>query len=249
MNSCPPAIAFANGDYRENRSSGLTASVRNSTDVSESPPRRILLVDDHGLVREALSILLEREEGMKVVGSVATGEEAVLAARRLRPDVIIMDLVLPHLNGIDATQHILGEFPMMRVIVLSACHTPEHVCRALRAGAQGYVVKAASGAELICAVNAVSAGHQFVSPTITSLFTDGVLDVSVPKSSFERLSMREREVLGHIVAGLSNADIAQQLGVSPKTIDTYRGRLMVKLGVSNRSALIRLAIEHELPIP
>jgi len=186
---------------------------------------------------------------MKVVGSAATGEEAVLAARRLKPDVIIMDLVLPGLNGIDATRRILGEFPLMRIIVLSACHTPEHVSRALRAGARGYVVKTGSGAELIYAVKAVSAGHQFVSPTITSLFPDGVLDICAAKSSFERLSMREREVLRRVVAGLSSVDIAQQLGVSPKTVDTYRGRLMVKLGVSNRSALIRLVIEHELPSP
>lgn len=217
--------------------------------ASSPPPLKILLVDDHGLVREALIILLEREDGMKVVGSAGTGEEAVLAARRLRPDLIVMDLVLPDLNGIDATRRILGEFPLMRIIVLSACHTPEHVCRALRAGALGYVVKAASGAELIRAVKAVSGGHKFVSPTITPLFPDGVLDISLAKSSFERLSKREREVLRRIVAGLSSADIAQQLGLSPKTVDTYRGRLMVKLGVSNRSALIRLVIEHELPSP
>ena len=217
--------------------------------ASAPPPLRILLVDDHGLVREALLILLERDDGMKVVGSAATGEEAILAARRLRPDLIIMDLVLPDLNGIDATQRILGEFPLMRIIVLSASHTPEHVSRALRAGAHGYVVKTASGAELIQAVKAVSAGRQFVGSAITRLFPDGVVDISTAKSSFERLSKREREVLRRIVAGLSSADIAQQLGLSPKTVDTYRGRLMVKLGVSNRSALIRLVIEHELPSP
>jgi DNA-binding NarL/FixJ family response regulator len=217
--------------------------------ASSPLPLKILLVDDHGLLREALIILLEREDGMKVVGSAGTGEEAVLAARRLRPDLIVMDLVLPDLNGIDATRRILGEFPLMRIIVLSACHTPEHVRRALHAGALGYVVKAASGAELIRAVKAVSGGHKFVSPTITPLFPDGVLDISLAKSSFERLSKREREVLRRIVAGLSSADIAQQLGLSPKTVDTYRGRLMVKLGVSNRSALIRLVIEHELPSP
>jgi DNA-binding NarL/FixJ family response regulator len=205
-----------------------------------------LLVDDHSLVREALSILLEREDGMKVVGSVATGEEAVLAARRLRPEVIIMDLVLPDLNGIDATQRILGEFPLMRIIVLSASHTPEHVRRALRAGAHGYAVKTASGAELIQAVKAVSAGHQFISPTITRLFPDGIPDLSAAKSSFERLSKREREVLRSILAGHSSAHIAQQLELSPKTVDTYRVRLMVNTGVSNRSAIIRLVIEHEL---
>jgi len=137
--------------------------------------------------------------------------------------------------------------------VVLICTPPvNHVAQALqtlRAGAHGYVVKTASGAELVQAVKAVSAGHQFVSPTITRLFPDGVPGISAAESPFERLSKREREVLRRIVAGLSSADIAQQLGLSPKTVDTYRGRLMVKLGVSNRSALIRLVIEHELPSP
>jgi DNA-binding NarL/FixJ family response regulator len=211
------------------------------------PPVRILLVDDHCLVREGLSVFLERGIGMKIVGSVATGEEAVIAAHRLKPDVVIMDLVLPALNGIDATRRILNELPRTRIIVLSACHTSEHVHRALRAGALGYVLKTAASAELLSAVKAVTAGEHYVSPTITAQFVDGVLAASIPTSPFDQLSARERDVLRRIVAGSTSSDIAQRLSLSRKTVDTYRGRMMVKLGVANRSELIRVALEYELP--
>ncbi len=211
-----------------------------------SPAIRVMVVDDHAIVREGLLALFQIEKGIKVVGSVATGEEAVLGARHFEPDVIIMDLVLPDLNGIDAARRILDEFPLMRIIALSGCETPRHVYRALRAGVRGYVVKAAARSELIQAINEVNAGKQFVSPAVTAMCTDGSLEMSQAKSPFESLSDREREVLRRIVAGSSSADIAKQLSLSRKTIDTYRSRLMVKLGVSNRSALIRFAIENEL---
>ena len=137
----------------------------------------------------------------------------------------------------------------MRIIALSASDTPTHIYRALRVGVRGYVVKASAGSELIQAINEVSAGKQFVSPSITTMRNDGSLDMSLSNSPYESLSDREREVLRCIVAGASSADIAKHLSLSRKTIDTYRSRLMVKLGVSNRSALIRFAIEHELKFP
>jgi two-component system response regulator NreC len=212
-----------------------------------APVIRILVVDDHSVVRDGLSFTIEREDGMKVVGCAATGEEAVVAAQRLRPDVIVMDLVLPSLNGIDATRQILRELPHTHIIALSACHTPEHVYRALRAGAHGYVLKTAASSELILAINTVTAGDQFVTPAITALFVEGVLRTSIPKSPFDLLSAREREVLRGIVAGSTSADIALDLSLSRKTIDTYRGRIMTKLGVANRSGLIRFALDFELP--
>jgi DNA-binding NarL/FixJ family response regulator len=214
--------------------------------ASSLPLVRIIVVDDHGIVRDGIRSLLRREDGMDVVGLAATGEQAVLAAQRLRPDVIIMDLVLPILNGIDATQRILVSLPQTKIIVLSACCTSEHVYRALRAGALGYVIKDAAGSELVCAVRTVSSGKQYLSPSIAALFSGDVSNDAATRSPLERLSAREREVLHRTVEGYSSTQIALQLSLSPKTIDTYRSRLMQKLGVSDRSALIRFAIQHAM---
>ena len=216
------------------------------TAISTTPPLRIVVVDDHCIVREGLMALLDRQEGMKVVGSAATGKAAILAAERLKPDVIIMDLALPDLNGIVATQRIMSARPLTCVIALSASHTIEHVYRALRAGARGYVVKDAKGAELVQAVRCVTAGKQFLSSRIAPLPDDDLLQNRLTRTPLERLSAREREVLHHLVAGATSAQIGLQLSLSRKTVDTYRGRLMVKLGVANRTALIRFAIENEL---
>jgi DNA-binding NarL/FixJ family response regulator len=208
-------------------------------------PVRIMVVDDHGIVREGLMALLNRQEGMEVVGSAATGKAAIQAAERLRPDIVIMDLVLPDVNGIEATQQILGHNPQTQVIALSASHTSEHVCRAMRAGVKGYVVKDAKGAELVDAVKSVVAGKTYLSPRV-QLPDGGMLNGRLNKTPIERLSAREREVLHRIVDGSTSVAIAKELSLSRKTVDTYRARLMVKLGVSNRTALIRYAIENEL---
>jgi DNA-binding NarL/FixJ family response regulator len=215
---------------------------------SAAPLARILIVDDHSVVRDGLAVLIERAPGMKVVGFAASGEEAVLVTQRLRPDLIIMDLMLPTLNGIDATQRIISEFPRTRIIALSACHTPEQVSRALRAGALGFVLKTEAATELLRAVQMVAAGKKYISPAIKALFVDGALSMPMLKSPFERLSSREREVVQLIVAGSTSSDIALHLSLSRKTVDTYRGRIMVKLGVANRAALIRFALEYELPL-
>jgi two-component system response regulator NreC len=205
----------------------------------------ILVVDDHWIVREGLTALLAAQDGMRVLGSAATGHEAVLAAERLKPDIVIMDLVLPDMNGIDATHRIIRILPLTRFIILSASYNIEDVYRALRCGASGYVVKGAKGDELMQAVRAVSNGKQFLSPQVTPPAFGGAACYSLPKSPLERLSSRERDVMHRVVAGASSAVIARHLSLSRKTVDTYRCRLMAKLGVCNRSALIRLAIENE----
>ncbi len=207
---------------------------------------KLVVVDDHGIVREGLIALLEKHDRIRIIGAAASGQEAILVSQQLKPDIIIMDLVLPDMNGIDATERILRFLPRARIVVLSACHTTEHVYRALRAGAVAYVVKDALGEELVHAVTIVMDGKQFLSPQVVPLPEDGSKCYSLPKSPLERLSLREREVLHRIVAGASSATIAQHLSLSRKTVDTYRGRLMMKLGVCNRSALIRFAIENEL---
>lgn len=211
-------------------------------------PTRILVVDDHGIVRDALGLLLGSNADMEIVGSAATGEEAVRAAQSLRPAIIIMDLVLPDLNGIDATRRILDEFPETRIIALSACGKAEHVRRALRSGARGYVLKAALGPELLLAVRTVAAGNQYLSPSIAALFAGATPEsFGADEGPLDRLSTRERDVLRDVVAGSTSLDIARRLCLSRKTVDTYRSRIMAKLGVSNRSALIRIAMEYDLP--
>jgi DNA-binding NarL/FixJ family response regulator len=209
-------------------------------------PVSILVVDDHDVVREGVRALLKRQDGFDVVAFAATGEQAVIIAERLKPDVIVMDLVLPTLSGIDATIRILKSLPETKVVVLSACSTSEHVYRAFRAGARGYVSKDAAGSELVCAVQAVLSDQQYLSPSLTAAFSSSCPSEPRTKSPLERLSQREREVLHRTVEGYSSVQIALQLSLSPKTVDSYRSRLMHKLGVSNRSSLIHFAIQFAM---
>ena len=209
-------------------------------------PARVLVVDDHAIVRDGISAVLEQHPNLKVIGAVGTGREAVAAAIQLVPDVVVMDLMLPELNGVDATRRILSLLPSTHVVVLSVCHTSEHVFCALRAGARGYVVKEGVSADLVRAVLAVIAGERFLSPQITELVIGAVLSNSEVLSPLERLSKREREVLHMTVAGASSAEIAKRLSLSRKTVDTYRSRIMGKLGVSDLTGLIHFAIEHAM---
>jgi DNA-binding NarL/FixJ family response regulator len=216
-------------------------------DGHPAPPSiRIMVVDDHGILRDCLSLLLERQEHMKVVATAANGKAAVVAALLHKPDVVVMDLVLPELSGIDATLRILDALPQTRIVILSSCDTSEHVFRALRAGAQGYVFKESTGAELVRAVMAVFLGERYLSSRITGIVIDGLLSDSAPHSPLESLSAREREVLHLTVAGSSSAEIAQQLSLSRKTVDTYRSRVMMKLGVPDLARLIHFAVAHAM---
>jgi DNA-binding NarL/FixJ family response regulator len=215
---------------------------------SSSAPAQIrtLIVDDHGIVREGLAALLERSSRIKIVGMAATGAEAVSSASRLRPDVMIMDLMLPAMSGIDATRRILANLPRTRIVMLSACRTSEHIFLALRAGVRAYVLKECAGAELLGAVTAAHEGDRYLSPAVTDLVIQNVLNNSAPQSPLERLSSREREVLQLTAGGCSSSEIANLLSLSRKTVDTYRCRVMEKLGVRDRAHLIHFAIEHSL---
>lgn len=208
---------------------------------------RILVVDDHRIVRDGIAKLLDCDSEITIAGCAATGEEAVDASLRLKPDIVIMDLLLPGLNGIDATERILAQSPGIAVIILSSSNALGHVQRALRAGARGYVQKSGESADLRRAIEQVMAGGRYISPGITALTDLGTL-LDAQESRFDRLSARERDVLRRVVAGYTSADIGRQLSLSPKTIETYRCRLMVKLGVTDRAALIRLAMDFEVPI-
>jgi DNA-binding NarL/FixJ family response regulator len=215
-------------------------------DRQHSSPINIVVVDDHGIVREGVSALLDGHFHMKVIGTAANGKEAVLAAERLKPDVIVMDLVLPELCGVDATVRILAVLPVTRIVILSACDTSEHVFRALRAGARGYVLKEGASAELVQAVLAVVAGERYLSPRITGVLIDSLLVDAQTASPIESLSPREREVLHLTVSGASSAEIGEKLSLSRKTVDTYRSRVMGKLGVEDLAGLIRFAVAHAM---
>jgi DNA-binding NarL/FixJ family response regulator len=210
-------------------------------------PTKVLVVDDHGIVRDGLSVLLNATSEMQVVGAAADGKAAVREAEKLKPDVIVMDLALPELSGIDATLLILAAQPRIRIVVLSASDTSEHVFRALRAGARGYVLKESAGTEIVQAVAAVSKGHRYLSARLTGVLIDGMmLGDQTSASPIESLSPREREVLHLTVTGASSADIGARLSLSSKTIDTYRSRVMGKLGVTDLAGMIRFAVAHEL---
>jgi DNA-binding NarL/FixJ family response regulator len=215
-------------------------------DNQSAAPIKILIVDDHGIVRDGLSVLLNARSEMRVVGTAADGKAAVQAAAKLSPDVIVMDLALPQLSGIDATLLILAAQPLIRIVILSAWDTSEHVFRALRAGARGYVLKESAGTEIVQAVAAVCKGDRYLSPRLTGMLIDGLLSEQSPASPIESLSPREREVLHLTVTGASSADIGVRLSLSRKTIDTYRSRVMGKLGVTDLAGLIRFAVAHEL---
>jgi DNA-binding NarL/FixJ family response regulator len=210
---------------------------------------RVLIADDHAVLRDGLKALLESGGDMQVVGMAANGREAVSEAVRLRPDVAILDLTMPELNGIDAARHILRRHPEVQVLILSMYHSPEHVHRALAAGARGYVLKESAGTEVVDAVRSVHSGQRFFSPRITDVVIDAYVRSGHVDSPLERLSAREREVLQLTVEGRSSAEIAERLSLSRKTVETYRGRVMEKLGVRDMVALIRFAIEHGLTPP
>ena len=213
---------------------------------------RLLIADDHAVVREGLRLILTAQRDFEVVGEEATGREAVELAQRLKPDVVLMDISMPELSGLDATLALATDDGPPRIIVLSMHASSEYVFEAFRAGARGYLVKESAGREVVEAIREVCRGRRYVSPRIAG----GVIEDYVraradagAKSPLERLSARERQVLQLVVEGRSSAEIGRLINLSPKTVETYRSRLMRKLGVENLAHLVRFAIEHSLTKP
>jgi len=204
----------------------------------------VLLVDDHSVVRDGLRVLLEAEGDIQVVGGAANGLEAVRKVRELHPDIVVMDLAMPELNGTEATAQIHDVCPATEVLVLSMHSTAEHIFRAFQAGAQGYVLKESAGPEVVAAVRAVHAGKRYLSQKIAGTVVDDYIRERHAASPLGSLSPRERQILQLISEGKSTAETAKALFLSPKTVDTYRSRMMHKLGVGNFAALVRFAIQH-----
>src|SRR3989454_3826111 len=208
-------------------------------------PIKIIIADDHGVVAEGLKHVVEAQSDMQVVSLAVDGREAVRQARELQPDVVLMDLSMPELNGADATRAILERDPKCRVIVLSMYSEREYVRRALKAGAAGYVVKRSAAKELVDAIRAVHAGQRYLSPRVADVViddyaADGKADL------LEKLSTREREVLQLLAEGRTGSEIAQRLTLSQKTVETYRARLVEKLGIRDVAGLVRFAIQRGL---
>jgi two-component system response regulator NreC len=206
---------------------------------------RILLVDDHTVLRAGLEALLSLEPDLDVVGKVSTGEEAVERVRALRPNVVVMDLGMPGMGGLEATRQITALGLPSHVLVLTSHAEEEYLLPVLEAGGSGFVRKTSADEDLINAIRMVSRGEVFLYPSATKLLLKGFKHAEErgQASPLEELSEREREVLALTAEGYSSAETGKKLFLSPKTVDTYRSRLMRKLGLSHRAELVRFALE------
>jgi len=210
---------------------------------------RVLLADDHGIVRKGLRFLLENRPGTEVAGEAADGREAVRLAEELQPDVVVMDIGMPQLNGIDATVQILKRNPRIGVIVLSVHSDESYVARALTAGARGYLLKDSAEADLVRAVEAVAQGKPFFSPVIAqTLLEDYVRNMQQRglQDSYDLLTDREKEVLQLLAEGKTNKEVAVLLEVSPYTVETHRTRLMQKLNLHNTAEIVLYAVRKKI---
>lgn len=212
---------------------------------------RVLLADDHPVVRAGVRTLVTTQPDMDVVGEAGDGAEAVELAERLRPDVLILDLSMPRLGGLSAIRFIAAKAPDTRVLVLTMHDDPTYLRQALAQGAAGYLVKKAADIELVAAIRAVRRGETYVHSALTSALVEMAVEPSAERKAaapdrFETLSAREQEVLRLLVRGHTNQQVADALAVSVKTIETYRARLLDKLGLRTRAELVQYALDRGL---
>lgn len=206
----------------------------------------VVLVDDHAVVRAGLKAVLSSAKDIRVVGEASNGRDAISAADRLHPDVMVMDLAMGEMDGIEATQNIVGKEKAPRVLVLTMHAEEEYLVRVLEAGASGYVVKSAADRELVDAVRAVAHGDVYVQASAARVLARGLArdgkDTDL-RARYEKLTDRERDVLRLVASGFTAPEIGEQLFISPKTVDTYRQRINEKLGITHRSEYVRLALK------
>jgi DNA-binding NarL/FixJ family response regulator len=207
---------------------------------------RILIADDHAVVREGLRAFLQLQDGLQVVGEAEDGAEAIAQAERLRPDVILMDLVMPRLDGVGAMRELRRRMPDVRVIVLTSFLDDDRLLPAVQAGAAGYLLKDVEPSELARAVRAAHAGEAMLDPAAAARLVGAIADgqATAAAEERERLTRREREVLELIAQGRSNKRIAFELGISEKTVKAHVGRLLAKLGVADRTQAALLAVRR-----
>ena len=208
---------------------------------------KVFLADDHRMVRDGFRLLLETQSDIKVVGEAGNGRETVRQVVKLAPDIVLMDIAMPDLNGIEATQQISEECPATKTIILSMFSTTQHISRAFKAGARGYILKESAGDNLIKAVRMVYGGKIFLCEEISEVVVGDyvrkheTVEVVEPLA---RLTSREREILQLLVEGKTNKRIGEILFLSPKTIETYRSHLMQKLGIKDLPGLVKFAIQR-----
>ena len=212
---------------------------------------RVILADDHAIVRHGLSKLIQQQEDMEIIAQTGDGHSTVEITRELSPDIVIMDIGMPDLNGIDATRQIVRDFPKVKVIGLSMHSGKKFVVEMLKAGASAYLLKDCALEELIIAIRTVTAGKIYLSPAITDVVVENYIrnSAETQDSAFSLLSQREREVLQLLAEGKTTKQIALQLYISPKTVEGHRLRLMTKLNIDNVAMLTKYAIQEGLTSP
>lgn len=208
---------------------------------------RVLVADDHTIVRQGLIGILEASEEVEVVGEAADGHEAVEKALKVRPDVVVLDISMPRLNGLEAARRIRESLPSARILVLTMHDDEEYVLKMVRAGASGYLLKDDAASELLAGIRALKAGKAYFGPHASrALAVAYQSDQPLPEDPYGRLTDREREIFQLVVEGKTNSQIAGLLFISPKTVDNHRTRLMEKLGLHSTAELIRYAAKHKL---
>jgi two-component system response regulator NreC len=210
---------------------------------------RILLADDHTILRAGLKMMLNAQPDMEVVGEAQDGRQAFTEAQRLQPDVVLMDITMPDINGIEATKQIKKILPDVRILMLTMHEHDEYVFQALRAGASGYMLKEAADTELISALHVIQSGQFYLSPTAQSVMVGDYLQrvrSGEEKDSYSSLTEREREILKLVAEGYTNNQIAERLIISPKTVDTHRTHVMDKLNLHSRAELVKYAMRRGL---
>lgn len=213
---------------------------------------RVLIADDHTIVREGIRMILTAQPDIEVVGEAANGQEAIDLTRKLRPDVVVMDISMPGVSGINATKAIKAEMPEVNVLALTMHEDETYVFQLLKAGASGYVLKRGAASDLVNAVRAASKGEAFLYPSVAKAVVQDYLqrvEAGEERERWDGLTQREREILKLIAEGYTNQEIAQKLYISVKTVQTHRAHILEKLGLHDRTELVRYAIRKGLIEP
>lgn len=231
-------------------SASATPSTPQKPALGLAAKHRILIADDHTILREGLRVLLQGDEGLEVVDAVENGRDAVRRAAVLKPHLVLMDLAMPEMDGLSAIRELMRRNPEIKVLVLTMHKTEEHIRASLQAGAAGYILKDASRAELLMAIQSVLAGKTYISPAVAERIVTAYLDRGGKDGAVrvlsDTLTAREKQVLKLIAEGCRNRDIAQHLFVSVKTVEKHRANLMSKLDLHNTAALTTFALENTL---